>query len=194
MVEIEFPLECGTALVSIAENRRSQLRMEHLMIRMQSMITRAQLRRTFGCFPSGVTAVCALIDGIPVGMAASSFTSVSVSPPLVSVCIQNTSSTWTRLRRRPRLGLSVLSEGQDDTCIRLSTKEGDRFADVEWEVGPGHSVFIRDSSAWLDCSLYQEVRAGDHTIALLKVHGLRAAPNIPPLIFHGNRFRRMAAV
>jgi flavin reductase (DIM6/NTAB) family NADH-FMN oxidoreductase RutF len=88
----------------------------------------------------------------------------------------------------------VLSEGQDDTCVRLSSKEGDRFADVEWEVGPGRSVFIRDSSAWLDCSLYQEVLAGDHTIALLKIYGLRAAPNIPPLIFHGSRFRRMAAI
>jgi flavin reductase (DIM6/NTAB) family NADH-FMN oxidoreductase RutF len=168
--------------------------MEYLMINMQSVITRDQLRRAFGCFPSGVTAVCALIDGVPVGMAASSFTSVSVSPPLVSVCIQNTSSTWLKLRRRPRLGLSVLSEGQDDTCVRLSSKEGDRFADVGWEVGPGYSVFIRDSSAWLDCSLDQEVRAGDHTIALLKINGLRAAPNIPPLIFHGSRFRRMATV
>lgn len=53
----------------------------------------AQLRRAFGCFPSGVTAVCAVVDGEPVGMAASSFTSVSMAPPLVSVCVQDSSAT-----------------------------------------------------------------------------------------------------
>jgi len=164
------------------------------MIDMQPVITGDQLRRAFGCFPSGVTAVCALVDGKPVGMAASSFTSVSVSPPLVSVCIQNTSSTWPKLRDRPRLGLSVLAEGHDAACARLASKDGDRFAGVGWVAGPAASVFIHDSSAWLDCTLYDEVRAGDHTIALLEIHGLRAAPNTPPLIFHGSRFRRMATV
>jgi flavin reductase (DIM6/NTAB) family NADH-FMN oxidoreductase RutF len=164
------------------------------MIDMQPVIGGEQLRCAFGCFPSGVTAVCALIDGAPEGMAASSFTSVSLSPPLVSVCIQNTSSTWPKLRRRPRLGVSVLSEGQDDACVRLSSKDGDRFAGLSWEAGRDGSVFIQDASAWLDCSLYDEVRAGDHTITLLLVHGLRAAPHTPPLIFHGSRFRRMAAV
>jgi flavin reductase (DIM6/NTAB) family NADH-FMN oxidoreductase RutF len=164
------------------------------MIGMQPVITGNQLRSAFSCFPSGVTAVCALVDSEPVGMAASSFTSVSVSPPLVSACIQNISSTWPKLRRRPRLGLSVLAEGHDAACVRLASKDGDRFADIAWEASPDGSVFIHDSSAWLDSSLYDEVRAGDHTIALLEIHGLCAAPHTLPLIFHGSRFRRMATV
>ena len=139
-------------------------------------------------------AVCALVDGHPVGMAASSFTPVSVSSPLVSVCIQNTSATWPKLRRRPRLGLSVLAEGHGTACLRLASRDGDRFAGVGWEAGPDYSVFIHDSSAWLNCSVYDEIRAGDHTIALLEIHGLRAAPRTPPLIFHGSQFRKMAAV
>jgi flavin reductase (DIM6/NTAB) family NADH-FMN oxidoreductase RutF len=72
------------------------------------------LRRVFGCFPSGVIAVCASIDGEPVGMAASSFTTVSVAPPLVSICVQNTSTTWPRLRECERLGVSVLAEHHSD--------------------------------------------------------------------------------
>src|SRR5918997_4998820 len=72
-----------------------------------------ELRRAYGCFPSGVTAICTLVDGAPDGMAASSFTSVSLDPPLVSVCVQNTSTTWPRLRHLPRLGVSVLAESQD---------------------------------------------------------------------------------
>lgn len=154
----------------------------------------SQLRRTFGCFPSGVTAVCALIDGEPVGLAASSFTSVSVAPPLVSVCMQSTSSTWPKLRGHRRLGLSVLAEVHDDICVSLSRKDGNRFAGVGWEAAPGGGVFILGASAWLECTLYAELPAGDHTIVLLDIHRLRANPQTPPLVFHGSRFRRLAAV
>ncbi len=163
------------------------------MIDLQSVTSEDHLREAFGCFPSGVTAVCALVDGVPRGMAASSFTSVSLAPALVSLCIQRTSSTWPLLRDRPRLGLSVLAEGQDDACLRLSARHGDRFRDVGWEPGPDRSVFISGASAWLECSLHDEVPAGDHLITLLEIHRLSTAET-PPLVFHGSRFRRLAAV
>ncbi|WP_370963973.1 flavin reductase family protein [Amycolatopsis sp. cg9] len=161
------------------------------MTSLQPVTSESRLREAFGCFPSGVTAVCALIDGVPHGMAASSFTSVSLAPPLVSLCIQRTSATWPRLRDR-RLGLSVLAEGQDDACRRLSARQGDRFHGVSWQAGADGSVFITGSSAWLECSLAEEVPAGDHLIALLRIHGLHTAET-PPLVFHGSRFRRLAA-
>jgi flavin reductase (DIM6/NTAB) family NADH-FMN oxidoreductase RutF len=151
------------------------------------------LRQAFACFPSGVTALCALAGDEPVGMAVSSFTSVSLDPALLSVCVQNTSSTWPNLRPRPRLGLSVLAEGQADAGRTLSRKTGDRFADVTWEASPDGAVFLGGASAWFDCSVYAEVPAGDHTVVLLAVHGLRAEPDVPPLVFHGSRFRRLAA-
>jgi flavin reductase (DIM6/NTAB) family NADH-FMN oxidoreductase RutF len=163
------------------------------MIRLQHLQTEQQLRRAFGCFPSGVAAVCALVDGVPVGMAVSSVTSVSIDPPLVSVCIQRSSTTWPLLRGRTRIGLSVLSEAHDLACRRLAGKDGDRFADVDWDAGASHSLFIRGACAWLELSVFAEVEAGDHVIALLEVHGLDTAPHTQPLIFHGSRFRRMAA-
>ena len=67
------------------------------------------LRQAFACFPSGVTAFCGLAGDKPEGMAASSFTSVSIDPPLVSVCVANSSTTWPRLADLPSLGLSVLA-------------------------------------------------------------------------------------
>ena len=151
------------------------------------------LRRAFGCFPSGVIAVCAIVDGAPVGMAASSFTAVSVAPALVSICVQNASITWPRLRERPRLGLSVLAERHSETCVSLSRKVGDRFAGVPWRELPGGGVLIHGASAWLDCCLDTEVVAGDHTIVLLEICSLGADPDTPPLIFHGSRFRQLAA-
>jgi flavin reductase (DIM6/NTAB) family NADH-FMN oxidoreductase RutF len=151
-----------------------------------------ELRKAFGCFPSGVTAVCAIVGGVPVGMAASSFTSVSMSPPLVSVCIQSTSSTWPRLREATRLGVSVLAESQDHACLALAVKEGDRFAGVAWDVSDDGAVFVRDATVWLDCSLHDEVPAGDHVIALLEIHGAQADPDAAPLVFHGSTFRKLA--
>lgn len=152
----------------------------------------SELRNAYGCFPSGVAAVCALFDGQPVGIAASSFTSVSIDPPLVSVCVQNSSATWPLLRGRHRLGLSVLAEEQHSQCQSLAMKNGDRFADVDWGTTENGAVFINGASAWLECAIHSEVRAGDHAIVLLEIAGLRANPEVAPLVFHLSRFRRLA--
>lgn len=152
-----------------------------------------ELRRAYGCFPSGVTAVCGLERGIPVGIAASSFTSVSIEPALVSVCVQNTSATWPRLRRMRRLGVSVLAANQNEVCRTLSLKTGDRFARVTWSASADGAVFVHGAVAWLDCSIEREVPAGDHAIVLLAIHALRAEPERAPLVFHGSRFRQLAA-
>lgn len=58
----------------------------------------AALRAAFGCFPSGLAALCALIGETPTGMAVSSFTSVSPGPLLASACMQDSSTTWPRLQ------------------------------------------------------------------------------------------------
>jgi flavin reductase (DIM6/NTAB) family NADH-FMN oxidoreductase RutF len=150
------------------------------------------LRQAFGCFPSGVAAVCALVDGEPVGMAVSSFTSVSIDPPLLSVCIQETSATWLKLRDRQRLGLSLLAEGQEVACRRLASKDENRFADVHWHSLRNGAVFLDGAVAMFDCSLHADLPGGDHTIALLEIHGLVTVAAAAPLVFHGSRFRRLA--
>ncbi|WP_120314103.1 flavin reductase family protein [Mycolicibacterium elephantis] len=154
-------------------------------------VNSVELRRVYGCHPSGVTAVCAMVDGVPIGMAASSFTSVSVEPPLVSICIQNDSRTWPRLKTAARLGLSVLAEHHGDACRTLSRKDGDRFAGVPWMKLASGAVVVSEASAWLECRLRSEVAAGDHMIAVLEVCALDADADKPPLVFHGSRFHRI---
>lgn len=152
-----------------------------------------ELRAAFGCFPSGVTALCAVGgDGHPVGMAASSFVSLSLDPPLVAVCIQKTSTSWPRLRMLDRLGLSVLAQNQEHACVRLSGK-GDRFSAIDWVSTDGGAVFVPGAAVWLECSLFDEVAAGDHTIAMLEIHRLHAEVGVAPLVFHDSRFHRLEA-
>ena len=85
----------------------------------------------------------------------------------------------------------MLGENHDAACRQLASKDGDRFAGLEWDSGPHESVFIRGSSAWMEVSVFEEVPAGDHIIALLEVHGLDTAEHTLPLIFHGSKFHKM---
>ena len=156
-----------------------------------SLLDPLHLRRVFGAFPTGVTVVAALVDGVPVGLAASSFVSVSLDPPLVSVCATRTSSTWPALRRAARLGVSVLGAHQEQTGRLFGTRGGDRFTGLGWESNPDGAILLDGSSAWLDCSLEREIPAGDHDILLLRVHDLDADTEIAPLVFHGSRYRRL---
>lgn len=150
------------------------------------------LRATFGCFPSGVTAVCALVDGEPLGIVASSYTSVSMDPPLVSVCMGSTSSTWPRLRHAARLGINVLAEGQGELCRQLAAKNTDRFAGIDFNTTEDGAVLISESATWLECSIYSELDAGDHTIVLFEIHEVSREPHKLPLVFHGSTFRQLA--
>ncbi len=150
------------------------------------------LRDAFGCFPTGVTAICAVIDGKPAGMAASSFTSVSLDPALVLVCIQNSSATWKKLRTAPRIGVSVLGEDHDRACAQLAAKSGDRFERLEWFTTEGGAVLLEGAAVSLDCSVVEEIVAGDHQLVLLRIESLKFQPRVNPLVFHSSRFRKLA--
>ncbi len=136
------------------------------------------LRQAFGCFPSGVTAFCGMWAGSPEGMAASSFTTVSLDPALVSVCVANTSTTWPKLARLERLGLSVLAGGHGQIARALASKNG--------------AVFVHGSTLWLECAPFKRVEAGDHEIVILQIVSLAAYPDVTPMIFHRSGFRELA--
>lgn len=150
-----------------------------------------QLRQVYGAFPSGVTALAALVDDRPAGMAASSFTSVSLEPALVSVCVARTSSTWPVLRRAGRLGVSILSAEQAAIGRQLAASGVDRFSGLSWRATPDGAILLDRASGWLEVSVQDQVRAGDHDILILAVHDLDVDHELSPLVFHASRFRRL---
>ena len=151
----------------------------------------ARLRHVFGAFPTGVTAVAGLIDGQPVGLTASSFTSVSLEPALVSVCIGVTSMTWRRLRTAPRLGISILAAHQEPVGRQLAVPSLDRFGGLTWRATTYGAVLLDGAAGWLETSISQVVRAGDHEIVVLNVHDLDADHAISPLVFHASRYHQL---
>jgi flavin reductase (DIM6/NTAB) family NADH-FMN oxidoreductase RutF len=157
-----------------------------------SGLSRDFLRTAFGCFPSGVTAACGLIHGEPIGMAASSFTSVSLDPPMASICIAHTSTTWPVLKRANRIGLSVLAHDHHEVARALAAKGANRFESVPWQASEGGAVFVHGASLWLECLINREIRAGDHDIVLLDIESVHPKPQIAPMVFHLSRFRQLA--
>lgn len=151
------------------------------------------LRAVFSCYPSGVVALCAQVGGEPVGMAISAFTPVSLVPPLVSVCIQKSSTTWQKLERKDWMGLSILGDGQGDLCRQLSQKTGDRFKDVRWAASKRGAIFIEGSIACMECRLFKTVDAGDHLLVLLELKAHSVPAPALPLVFHGRRFRQLVS-
>ena len=150
------------------------------------------LRGAYGRFPSGVAAVCAVIDGEPAGIAASSFVSVSLEPALVSVCVALTSTTWPQLRRAQTLGVSVLADAHASTARALASQVPDRFAGIDWVRDSSGAVFIAGAALWMNCSIYEQVRAGDHDIAVLAVNRIKMHSSVSPIVFHDSQFHRMA--
>ncbi|MFI0192926.1 flavin reductase family protein [Streptomyces sp. NPDC017082] len=152
----------------------------------------ARLRDVFGTFATGVVAVTAFDDGRPTGLAANSFTSVSLDPPLVSFCAALTSSTWPRIRGARRLAVNVLAANQREVCERFAAKGGDKAAGLDWFSSPGGAPLVAGSLTWLECSVEHEYPAGDHLVVIARVRQAGGPFAGSPLLFFRSQYGRWA--
>ncbi|KZK90320.1 p-hydroxyphenylacetate 3-hydroxylase, reductase component [Pseudovibrio sp. Ad46] len=128
------------------------------------------LRNAFGTFLTGVTVVTAHgQDGEPLGFTANSFSSVSLDPPLLLVCLAKSSSNYDALTEASGFAVNILAETQKDVSNTFASRVEDRFATVDWKVGPNGSPVLSDVAAWFDCSMHNVVDAGDHAILIGEV-------------------------
>lgn len=161
---------------------------------MVSMINPAALKRVFAHYPAGVAALAARIDGEDQVLVASSFTpGISLEPPLVSVAVKRSSATWPLLRNAPRIGVSLLGQGQGGMCRQLASPDRHlRWQGIARSYVEDAAIRLQGASAWLHCAPYAEYEAGDHVIAVLEVVAYELSLSVEPLIFHGSRFRGFA--
>jgi len=151
-----------------------------------------QLRTAYGAFPSGVVAVCAVVNGQPTGMAVSAFMPVSLDPPLVGICIQSTSTTWPILQSAEAVGVSVLQRTHGQAARQLASKGGDRFANIDRSVTERGALVLDAAETWFECTIYDVVPAGDHEFVLLRVLQVSDARTAnDPMVFHGSKFRSL---
>jgi 3-hydroxy-9,10-secoandrosta-1,3,5(10)-triene-9,17-dione monooxygenase reductase component len=147
-------------------------------------------RRVLGQFATGVTIVTASDGDEPAGVAANSFTSVSMDPPLVLFCVGRTSSTWPRIERAHKFAVNILGDHQEELSRLFATKGADRFAATEWHIGVGGSPVLDECIAYLDCEFWAEYDGGDHIIVVGRVLDLGVTHDAGPLVFYQGQYGR----
>lgn len=149
------------------------------------------LRDCMGRFATGVVVVTGAAgdpEG-PAGFVAQSFVSVSLEPPLVSLCPARTSRSWPRIRAGGALAIQVLGLAQQDLCRRFATSGGDKFDGLPWTPAPNGAPLLPGVIAWVAGRVEAEHEAGDHTIAVVRVQALEPGTgDEAPLLFWKGRY------
>src|SRR6516165_11986047 len=153
-------------------------------------------RQAMGSFPTGVTVVTvASGDGAMHGVTVNSFSSVSLDPMLVLVCLNEASRAVGLIERAGAFVVNVLSAGQRDVsrwfANRYRPAGSTMFDGVPFEPGATGCPVLVDAAASFECRLRQSHRAGDHLIVLGEVVALVHRPQLEPLIFHAGSYRSL---
>ncbi len=150
-------------------------------------IEAALFRSTLAQWASGVTVVTVNHEGEYHGMTASSFSSVSLTPPLILVCVAKKAHTHDALLAAGAFGVNILGESQTDFGKRfagLLPEITDRFADLDYTLGETGSPLLPGVLAWMDCRVHQVVDSGDHTVVIGEILAAHVSPGEPLLYFN----------
>jgi flavin reductase (DIM6/NTAB) family NADH-FMN oxidoreductase RutF len=159
-----------------------------MTLAIQSDLFRSLLRR----HAAGVVVITTAGDS-PVGFTATSFTSVSLQPPLVSFCLSRGSSSWPAISVADHVAVHVLTDAQEHLARTFATSGIDRFAEpTRWRTGP-HGLPILDGVlAVLVCRITERIEAGDHAIVLAEpVDGAHLTDDSAPLLYHMGRYLQL---
>lgn len=138
-----------------------------------------------------MTVVATEHQGQRSGLTASSFTSVSLTPPLVLVCVDLRAESCEALRRSPYFGVSVLAAGQEAAALRMARPGADKFDGLPFSPGATcGQPLLAGALGHLECRLYRADEAGDHLIVLGEVLAAHTHP-AEPLLYYHRQFRAL---
>lgn len=138
------------------------------------------LRRAFGTFLTGVTVITTRdAEGRPRGMTANSFTSVSLDPPLLLVCVGKGASSFPAFNETDSFAVNLLHESQTEISGLFASKAQDKFEAVNHDRVHTGAPVLTDCLTWFDCTVFQKVDAGDHLVLIGKVQAFGTSPSSP---------------
>ncbi|MDH3222504.1 MAG: flavin reductase family protein [Gemmatimonadota bacterium] len=155
-------------------------------------VTPASFRRTMSHHAAAVTVVTARdVEGRPVGLTANSVTSVSLTPPLVLVCLSESSASLDVIQGTGGFAINLLGSGDSElaSCFAYAEAE-DRFQGVPLRSGRTGVPLLEGSIAWLECRVHQTFTAGDHVVVVGGVLEVGVGDG-DPLIYHCGEYRRL---
>jgi flavin reductase (DIM6/NTAB) family NADH-FMN oxidoreductase RutF len=146
----------------------------------------AEFRQLLGRFATGVTVLTVTgPGGQPVGMTANSLASVSLEPPLLSVCVDRTTEMHDLILAAPRFVVNVLESRQEALSRRFADKHEDRFDGVGYRLTPEGLVLLEGALAYIECERVAQYPGGDHSIVIGRVIGGSTGEGRPLLYYRG---------
>jgi flavin reductase (DIM6/NTAB) family NADH-FMN oxidoreductase RutF len=153
------------------------------------------LREGMSCLPAGVVVVTSWIKGRAWGTTVSSCSSLSLTPPLLLICLGSTAVSTRTIMEQQCFGVNVLRDSQSEIAGRGAAPGKPKFIDdlVSEELTMGSPV-LRGALAWIHCELYNALNVGDHMVLIGQVRGVELGAEGEPLLYHRRAFRRLGAV
>lgn len=149
-------------------------------------VEKAEFRRALGHFAAGVTVVTAQFgDGRRAGITVTAFTSVSLEPPLVLVCVDKRSRMHDRLQVGGHFAVNMLAQDQEFVSRRFAAGDADPFREIGYREGVTGAPVLQGVLAAVECRIVEVLGGGDHTIFLGEVEATTIAEGKPLLYFRG---------
>jgi flavin reductase (DIM6/NTAB) family NADH-FMN oxidoreductase RutF len=154
-------------------------------------------RRALGAFATGVTVITTQGVEHPYGMTANAFSSVSLDPPLILVCVKKESEGNAAIQRNGVFAVNILGVDHEPISRFFASRHRPRgqeaFQEIPHQRGITGSPLLEGAAAHLDCRLAASHEAGDHVILIGEVVGLEVNAAVRPLLFHHGQYRRLVA-
>lgn len=145
----------------------------------------SELRRVMSHFPTGVTVVTTFDRaGVLYGLTANALSSVSLTPPLLLVCIDKGSKTYPCFEQSGAFTVNILAHGQEALSRRFAVSGGDKFEGINYRLGANGAPIINGALAYLECRVVRSCDGGDHTIYIGEVLQARTGEADKPLLFY----------
>ncbi|HVN91759.1 MAG TPA: flavin reductase family protein [Candidatus Binataceae bacterium] len=152
-------------------------------------IDRNELRRVMGHFATGVTIITTVSkDGIPTGLTANAFTSVSLDPPLLLISVDKKAESYPNFEASKVFTVNFLNEEQEALSRKFAVSGGDKFQGVAYHTGANGVPILDGVLAYLECKLWAAYEGGDHTLFLGLIEQAETR-EAKPLVFYRGGYR-----
>ena len=150
-----------------------------------------ELRRVMGHFATGVTIITTVDkNGVPNGLTANAFMSLSLNPPLVLISVDKGATCYNCFELQNGFTVNFLSEDQEEISRRFATKGADKFAGLKWHPGSNGAAVIEGALGFVECKITQSHDGGDHSIVVGEIVNAGASGERPLLFFRG-KYQRL---
>jgi flavin reductase (DIM6/NTAB) family NADH-FMN oxidoreductase RutF len=153
-----------------------------------------RLRAAMRAWTSGVAVVTAMYDGEQHGMTVSSFTSISLDPPIIIISLQTASRTHDMVAKAQAFAVTILAASQQELAERFANQQAtmeERLDGLQFEMLETGAPMIKGGLAYLDCRVRQTIPVGMNTLFLAEVVAVRGDDHDEPLVYHDRTYRRL---